>query len=187
MMHSRKSPWVKWKCDENFDITLRCLHGAEVCDLTDLSILSKIKTVFENQNDVGLYRCDGLGILWNLSGSQIERLRKEFIEIFDECRSSITTKTNLNVIQFLNIELDLTHNTYRPYKATNYYPMYINVNSNHAPKIIKQIPKPINRRLSNLSSNGAAFLNKIQSYREALKKESFCRWIFLCWTKNFRK
>ena len=129
-MHSRKSPWVKWECDENFDITLRCLDGAEVCDLTDLYILSKIKKVFENQNN-------GLGILWNLSGSQIERLRKGFIEIFDECRSSITTKTNLNVIQFLNIELDLIHNTYRPYKATNYYPMYINVNSNHPPKIIK--------------------------------------------------
>ena len=179
-MHSRKSPWVKWECDENFDITLRCLDGAEVCDLTDLYILSKIKKVFENQNN-------GLGILWNLSGSQIERLRKGFIEIFDECRSSITTKTNLNVIQLLNIELDLIHNTYRPYKTTNYYPMYINPKSNHPPKIIKQIPKPINRGLSNLSSNGEAFLNKIQSYREALKKESFCRWIVLCWTKNFRE
>ena len=59
-----------------------CLDGAEVCDLTGLYILSKIRSVFESQNDVGLYRDDGLGILRNLSGPQIERVRKEIITIF---------------------------------------------------------------------------------------------------------
>ena len=54
-----------------------CLDGAEVCGLTGLYMLSKIKSVFKNQNDVGLYRDDGLGILRNLSGPQIERVRKE--------------------------------------------------------------------------------------------------------------
>ena len=86
------------------------LDGAEVCDLTGLYILSKIKTVFENQNDIGLYRDDGLGILQNLSGPQIERVRKEIIKIFQECGWSIT-KTNLKVVQFLDIELDLINNT----------------------------------------------------------------------------
>ena len=47
-----------------------CLDGAAVCDLTGLYILSKIKIVLENQNDVALYRDDGLGILRNLSGPQ---------------------------------------------------------------------------------------------------------------------
>ena len=56
-----------------------CLDGAEVCDLTDLYILRR--SIFENQNDVGLYRDDGLGILRNLSGPQIERVRKEIIKI----------------------------------------------------------------------------------------------------------
>ena len=52
-----------------------CLDGTEVCNLTGLYILSKIKTVFENQTDVRLYRGIGLGILRNLSGPQIERVR----------------------------------------------------------------------------------------------------------------
>ena len=51
--------------------------------------------------------------------------------------------------------------------------MYINVNSNHPPSIIKQIPESINWRLSNLSSNEEVCWNNTQPYREALKKSSF--------------
>ena len=57
MMHSRETllfhenePWVKREGDENFDFLIGCLDGAKVCDLTGLYILSKIKSVFENQN-----------------------------------------------------------------------------------------------------------------------------------------
>ena len=130
---------------------MRCLDRSEVCDLTGLYILSKIKSVFENQNDVGLYRDDGLGILRNISGPQIEKVRKEIIKIFKEWGSPIATKTNLKVVQFLDIKLDLLNNTYRPYKKPNNNPMYINLNSDHPPSITKQIPSSINRRLSNLS------------------------------------
>ena len=89
-----------------------CLDKAEVCDLTGLYILSKIKSVFENQNNVGLYGDDDLGILRNISGPQIERVREEIIKIFKKCGLSITTKTNFKVVQFLDIELDLINNTY---------------------------------------------------------------------------
>ena len=69
-----------------------CLDGAEVCDLTGFYILRKIKTVFENQNDVELYKDGGLGILGNLSGPQIERVRKENIKFFKECGLSNNNK-----------------------------------------------------------------------------------------------
>ena len=150
-----------------------CLDGTEVSDLTGLYILSKTKSVFETQNDVGLYRDGGLGIFRNLSGPEIERVRKEIITIFKECGLSLTTKTNLKVVQFLDIELDLINNTYRPYKKPNDNPMYINVKSNHPLSIIKQIPPSINRRLSNLSSDEEVFLNNIQPCRQALKKSGF--------------
>ena len=139
-----------------------CLDGAEVFDLTGLYILGKTKSVFETQNDVGLYRDDCLGVFRNLSGPEMERVRKEIITIFKECGISLTTKTNLKVVQFLAIELDLINNTYRPYKKPNGNPTYINVNSNHLTSIIKQIPCSINRRLSNLSSDEEVFLNNIQ-------------------------
>ena len=68
------------------------LDGAEVCGLTGLYMLSKIKSVFKNQNDVGLQRDDGLEILRNLSGPQIERVRKEIIKIFKEYVRIINNK-----------------------------------------------------------------------------------------------
>ena len=126
-MHSRKTllfheneQWVKQKGNKNFDVPMGCLDRAEICDLTGIYILSKIKSVFENQNDVGLYRDNGLGILWNLSDPQIERVRKEIIKIFKECGLSIT---NLKVVQFLDIELDVMNNAYRPYKKPSDNPM----------------------------------------------------------------
>ena len=176
-MHSQKTllfheneQWVKQKGNKNFDVPMGCLDRAEICDLTGIYILSKIKSVFENQNDVGLYRDNGLGILWNLSDPQIERVRKEIIKIFKECGLSIT---NLKVVQFLDIELDVMNNAYRPYKKPSDNPMQINVNSNHPPSIIRQMLSPINRRLSNLSSDEEVFLNNIQSFREELKKSGF--------------
>ena len=79
----------------------------------------------------------------------------------------------LKVVQFLDIELDLINNSYKPYKKPNHNPMYINVNSNHPPSIIKQIPSSINRRLSNLSSDEEVLFANIQPYQEALTKVAF--------------
>ena len=141
-----------------------CLDKAEVCDLTGLYILSKIKSVFENLNYSGLHRDDGLGILRNLSGSQFEKVRKEIIKIFKKCGLSITTKTNLKIVQFLDIELDLKNNTYRPCKKPSDNLIYINVNSNHPPSMITQIPSSIEGRLSNLSSGKEVFLSNNQPY-----------------------
>ena len=76
ILFHENEPCVKRKGDEHFDAPMRCLDGAEACDLTGLYILSKIKSEFENQNDVRLYRDDGLGILRNLSGPQSERVKK---------------------------------------------------------------------------------------------------------------
>ena len=61
MMHSQKTllihenePWIKRKGDENFDVPMGCLDGAEVCDITGLYKLIKIKSVFKDQKDNGL-------------------------------------------------------------------------------------------------------------------------------------
>ena len=129
-------PWDAWKEQKS--------------DLIDLYILNKISEIFESQIDVVLYRDDGLGILRNLSGPQIERVRNEIINTFKEYGLSIT-KAKLKDLQFLDIEVDLINNTYRPYKKLNDNPMYISVNSNHPPSIIDRIPVCFKRRLSNLS------------------------------------
>ena len=45
--------------------------------------------------------------------------------------------------------------------------------SNHPPHISKNIPKAINKRISQLSSNEAIFKNSIHDYEVALKKSGY--------------
>ena len=50
-----------------------CHDGAEICKLVSTFILNKISPVMQEQNNVGLYRDNGLGIFNNLSQPNIER------------------------------------------------------------------------------------------------------------------
>ena len=99
----------------------------------------------------GLYRYDGLGILKNLSGPDIERKRKLILKVFKNCGLNITIKTNSTSVDFLDVRFNLKDNTYEPYRKPNSDPIYINKQSNHPPNIIRDIPKAISKRLSDIS------------------------------------
>ena len=66
-----KQPWVKKTRTENFDVPMGCYDGAEVCELVGCYILNQLSTVMRKEL-VGLYRDDGLGIMKNMSGPEIE-------------------------------------------------------------------------------------------------------------------
>ena len=55
--------------------------------------------MFENEN-VGLYRDNGLGIFENLSKSEIERKWKVIVCVFKECGLSIINIANLKFVNF---------------------------------------------------------------------------------------
>ena len=52
-----------------------------------------------------------------------------------------------------DVTFNLKDGTYKPYHKPDNKITYINVQSNHPPNIIKQLPKTIEQRLSNNSSN----------------------------------
>ena len=81
------------------------------------------------------------------------------MHVFKECGLSITTKANLKVVSFLEVELHLINCIYRSYRKPNDIPMYIDINSTHPQSIKKQIPKSISKRISKVSSNEEAFNN----------------------------
>ncbi|XP_065070331.1 uncharacterized protein LOC135695263 [Rhopilema esculentum] len=165
-------PWVKKKGDKDFDVPMGCFDGAEICELVGTYILNKLNSVMGNGN-VGLYRDDGLGIVRNLSGPNIDQKRKKIIQIFKECGLSITIKTNLKTVDFLDIRLDLQNNTIQPYRKPNNNPVYINKHSNHPPTVLKELPKGINKRISELSSTEEIYRREMTVYEEALRKSGF--------------
>ena len=128
---------------------------------------------------VGLYRDDGLGIMKKIAELEIEWKRKQ-IKIFKDCGLSITIKTNLTSVDFVDIPLNLKDNTYQPYRKPKSNPIYISKSSNH-PKNINDLAKAIGKRLSDTSCNQEVFEAVLPIY-EALRKSGFNE--ILSYTKN---
>ena len=76
---------------------------------------------------------------------------------------------NATKADFLDCTLDLTKDTFYPFKKPNNTLLYINSQSNHPPCIIKELPRMIEKRLSDLSRTANEFENHKKDYEKALK------------------
>ena len=144
-------------------------HGAEICDLIGLYILSHLKNVTPN---IGLYRDDGLAVT---SGTprQVEITKKKICKVFENLGLAVTIEANAKVVNFLDITLDLNTGIYKPYMKHNDMPVYVNNRSNHPRTVLKNIPLGINRRLSRISANVDVFNSAAPPYQEALCKSGY--------------
>ena len=70
---------------------------------------------------------------------------------------SLEIECNLKTVNYLDITLDLNTGTYKRYREPNDEILYIHAKSNHPANILKQLPRLIETRLSNLSSNSEIF------------------------------
>ena len=140
LLFNKNQPWVKRSGNEEFDVPMGCFDGAELCETIGIYILTKLQKVFQ-KDDAGLYRDDGLGVMKELPGPEMERKRKQIIKIFKKLGLSITIKMNLHVVDFLDVQFNLKTNSYKPYMKPNNEPVYINKNSNHPPQVLKNSQK----------------------------------------------
>ena len=89
---------------------------------------------------------------------------------FKQLGLQITAETNITVIDFLDVTLDLKKKEYRPYSKPGNNHLYVHVESNHPTCITKRIPQSIQTRLSNISSNEDIFKHSKQEYERALRE-----------------
>ena len=180
IMHSRKSLlfdsnniWIKKDGDPNFDVTMRSYDGAEICELVGLYILHVFGEKYGKYR-IGFYRNNGLACFGNINGSQAELIRREFISLFKtKFKLSITSETNLKIVNFLDVTLNLNTGTHETYNKRNNNPLYININSNHPSKIIKSLPENIQKRISKLSSSTRIFNNSKDLHNNVLSASGF--------------
>ena len=95
------------------------------------------------------------------------------VKILKDCGLNITIKMNLKTVDFLDVRFDLVNNTYQPYRKPNNEPIYISKRSNHPPNILKELPKAISKRISDISCNENVFNNAKITYGKALKNSGF--------------
>ena len=132
-------------------------------ELVCLFILNQLTDTF-NQGQVGLYRDDGLAVVKYTNGHHADRVRKRTIAQFKSWGLDITIQNNLKIVNFLDVTFNLEDGLYKPYRKPNETPLYVNTNLNHPPKIIKQLPNTINKRLQDLSSNKEVFDESVNFY-----------------------
>ena len=168
LLFNDSKAWLKKVDNEDFDVPMGCFDGAEVCELASSLILTKLCDVLQREN-VGLYRDDGLAIVKQMPDPELERKRKKIIEIFKKYGLAITIKTNLFVVNFLDIQFNLLNGTFKPYRKPNNDPIYVHKDSNHPPQVLKELPKTIGKRISTISSSREIFESSKIEYENALK------------------
>ena len=172
MLFGQEMEWIK-KGTGLFDVTMGCFDGAEIGELVGAFAVSELSKDIPDGN-IGLYRDDGLGVLWDTPGNRADWIRKEIIKVFKNLGLNITIQINLKVVDFLDVSLNLSTESFYPNRKPNDQPvMYIHRQSNHPPNEIKNIPSSISRRLTNISSDSAAFEDARQLYDNALRESGF--------------
>ena len=154
LLFSDNTVWKKKNNDTFFDVPMGSFHGAEICDLVGLYILSKLKNVFGN---CGLYRDDGLGVIDLAKPVVYDRIRKQVFKVMSDIGFKITLDLGNQVTDFLDVTLNLSDGTFRPYRKPNCLINFININSDHPRHIKKAIPVMTQKRLSSLSSSAEVF------------------------------
>ena len=110
-----------------------------------------------NCNNIGLYRGDGLAVFTNISGPQLKKIKKTFQNILKNKCSDIIINSNMKIVNYLDITLNLNDGSYRPYKKSTEETNYIHVNCDHPSSILKQLPMSIEKRLSSSSPSKEIF------------------------------
>ena len=158
-------PWTK-KGEDIFDVGMGFFDGAEICEMVGLFLLEELQELGIN---VGIYRDDGLGVC-DLTPRGVEKMKKKMSAIFRKHKLEITIEANKKRVEFLDIYLDLSKEEFGPYLKPGDTPVYVDVGSNHPPKVLANIPKGINRRLSSISATKEIFDRAVPVYQSALEK-----------------
>ena len=115
----KKKDAVGW-----FNVTMRSYNRVEICELAAIYILSRLLTIID-KNVCGLYRDDGLLVLLNVNGQQIDHVRKNVVQLFKDIGFFIHIETNLKIVNFLDITFSLNNSTFKPYKKPTDSLLYI--------------------------------------------------------------
>ena len=106
LLFNNSDIWIKKKGDPDFDVTMGSFDDTELYELVALYIIYILRKEY-GKHRVGLYHDDGLACFGYISRSPADRIRKDFVKIFKEDFDlSITCKTNLKVVNFLDLTLN---------------------------------------------------------------------------------
>ena len=126
-----------------------------------------------DKNNIGLHRDDGLSVLKNKSGIQLERIKKNLQKTFQDFGLEIVAESNFRIVNYLDVILNFNNGSFKPYHKPDDIAQYLNKKSNHPPSIINHLPASIEKRLSNNSSDKKIFKEAAIYYEDVLNKAGY--------------
>ena len=102
-----------------------------------------------------------------------KKLRKIFKTLFRKNNLNIIVKCNLKIVDYLDVTLNLSDGSYKPFHKPNSEINYIHRESNHPPSITKQFPLSVESSLSKVSSDEYVFIQAASIHQEALKRAGY--------------
>ena len=145
---------------------------AETCKLVGIFIVHQLSLKY-NKNNISLYRHDGLAVFKNISGPQVEAIKKHFQNIFRINDLNIIVKCNSKIVDYLDVALNLSDGSYKPFYKPNREINYIHRKSNYPPNIVKQLLLSVESRLYTLSPDKDVFTQAASVYQKALKRARY--------------
>ena len=109
----------------------------------------------------------------SFSSRQRGKLKEDIIKEFKDYNLNITIEIGAEKVHFLDVTLDLTKGTYKPYRKAGDKIMYVSSWSNHPPVVLNNIPLRINRRLCSIYSNAEVFRAEISPYQTKLRNQGY--------------
>ena len=171
LLYYEDSIWIKKGEGGNFDVSIGAYDGAEICELVGCVLLYSINKIMDPGSH-GLYH-DGLIIVDKSTPKKCDGIRKRLYKLFEEFGFRLDVTTVLKIADYLDVTLNLYSGTVSPFRKRNQDLRYVNRGSNHPIHVFKHVPKGIEHRLSNNSSNKETFERSKQEYEEALKNDGY--------------
>ena len=125
--------------------------SAQIADLVEIYIQDTLGRIV-NLEQVGLYRDDGIIYIPESNGPKTSSIHKKIIRAFKLLGLRIQIASNLKIVDFLDVTLNLNNGTFKPFSENDSAPWYINISSNHPRSVLRQILNAVNQRINRLSS-----------------------------------
>ena len=116
-------PWVKKDSGGQFDVPQGSYDSCEVCELCGIFLLSETSKFVPKENNI-LYRDDGLMCL-KASGIEMDHIRQKLEQTFRKFGLKLVVSTNVKIVEYLDLRLNVENKTHRAYKKPNDVPVYV--------------------------------------------------------------
>ena len=88
---------------------------------------------------------------------KLERIRKDIHKFFSTLGLKCTVETNMKVVNFLDVTMNLNNESFGPYRKPNDTPLNVYTDSNHLKYVMNEILHSVKKRLAMISIDESIF------------------------------